>query len=221
MAALAITSAGTATTADAHHSIFIREVRASIGDPDHAFVELQTYRQGQNDLTNVVLQSYDSSGLIHHDFVIDGRVPNDQSQHTILIGGAAFAGTADFVDPGLGAALSPAAGAVCFPEASPPDCVSWGAFTDSSQLPFPGAGTPAPAIPEGSSLTRSISPGCPTGLDQYDDSNNSAADFSITPPTPTAQLGCDNGSRLRRVRRRHGHADRIGPQGDAAGHLGP
>jgi hypothetical protein len=174
-----------ATSAQAHHSILIREVHGSLNDPSQAFVELQAYRQGQNNVAGVALEVYDASGLAHHDFTMDREVGNDQSQHTILIGGPGLAGIADFVFPELGTALSPAAGAVCLPEAVPPDCVSWGAFLGSSHLALPGAGTPAAAIPEGSSLTRTTARGCPLGLDPADDSNNSAADFSLSLPTPT------------------------------------
>lgn len=173
------------TPAEAHHSILIREVRGSLNSPDQAFVELQAYRQGQNNVAGVAIDVYDSTWLAHQEFTMDREVDNDQSQHTILIGGPGLAGTADFAFPDLGNALSPSAGAVCLPEAVPPDCVSWGAFVGSSHLGLPGAGTPAAAIPEGSSLTRTTARGCPLGLDPSDDTNNSAADFSVTAPTPT------------------------------------
>jgi RTX calcium-binding nonapeptide repeat (4 copies) len=175
---------GSIPTADAHHSILIREVRASAANPRLSFVELQTYRQGQNDVRGATVQAYDSTGLIRHDFALTTQLPNDQSQRTILIGASGLAGTADFIDPGLGGALSPDGGAVCFPEAVPPDCVSWGNFSGSGQLPFPGAGARAPAIPESLSLTRNISRGCPRALDDQDDSDSSAGDFALTAPSP-------------------------------------
>jgi hypothetical protein len=183
MAVLGTTAS--ATSAEAHHSILVREVRASLSSPDQAFVELQTYRQGQNNVAGVALEVYGASWLAHREFTMDHPVANDQSQHTILIGGSALTGVADFVFPELGTALSAGAGAVCLPEAVPTDCVSWGAFSGSSHLGLPGAGTPAAAIPEGSSLTRTTARGCPLGLDPADDSNNTAADFSLSPPTPT------------------------------------
>jgi hypothetical protein len=68
---------------------------------------------------------------------------------------------------------------VCFANI---DCVAWGNFTGVG-LPSP-PGTPAPAIPDGSSLTRSIAPGCPTLLESGDDTNSSAADFAVTAPSP-------------------------------------
>ena len=46
------------------------------------------------------------------------------------------------------------------------------------------AGTPAPALTPGMALRRSISAGCSTALEAGDDTNNSAADFSVTTPNP-------------------------------------
>jgi hypothetical protein len=50
------------------------------------------------------------------------------------------------------------------------------------------------------SLTRTIARGCPTALDDADDTNNSAADFTITAPnprnssSPITETPCKNGS---------------------------
>ena len=172
-----------APPAQAHHSLLIREVRASALSPDSAFVELQAYRQGQNDLTGAQLIAYDQTGVTQTPFTFTGAAANAQSQRTVLAGGTGVAG-ADFTSPGHGAALSPSGGAGCRPEAAPPDCVSWGAFTGASMLPFPGAGSPAPAMGEGQSLTRTIARGCALGLDPEDDSDSSAADLSLGSPTP-------------------------------------
>lgn len=179
-----VISLGAASLAPAHHSILIREVRASSLTPGSAFVELQTYRQGQNTIAGAQLVSYDQSGLATQSFPLAHDVANAANQRTILIGGSDLAATADFSFAGLGAALSPSGGAVCLPEAAPPDCVSWGAFSGSSLLPFPGGGSPAPAIAEGQSLTRSIARGCALGLGSEDDTNSSALDFSLGVPTP-------------------------------------
>ncbi|MGH3041640.1 MAG: hypothetical protein ACRDNG_07880 [Gaiellaceae bacterium] len=102
-------------------------------------------------------------------------------------------GGVDFMDASLstGTEFPGSAGAVCFvdPATTPDtftDCVTWGAFTGSTQaLPV---GTPAALgeLPDdGPSLTRSISRVCPTLLEASDDTNNSAADFSLTlTPSP-------------------------------------
>jgi hypothetical protein len=61
------------------------------------------------------------------------------------------------------------------------DCVEWGTGnTNVSADPpvLPGG------IPNGSSITRSIAPGCATLLEASDDTNSSAADFAQTAPTP-------------------------------------
>ncbi len=168
--------------ASAHHSLLIREVRPSGLTPDLAFIELQTYADGQNGIQGAAINTYSAAGVLTHSYNLPADVPSPQAQRTALIGANGLAGTADYVDPGLAGAMSPAGGAVCFPEASPPDCVSWGTFTGG--LPFPGAGTPAPAVPEGSSLHRTIARGCSTALDEDDDTNNSAADLSLAPPSP-------------------------------------
>ena len=107
--------------------------------------------------------------------------PNGRDQSTILIGAGGV--PADFTFAGLGAALQPSGGAVCFAEATPPDCVGWGTLTGAS-LPFPGAGPLAPAIPDGLSLTRTHARGCANALDAADDTNSSAADLSLGAPTP-------------------------------------
>jgi hypothetical protein len=61
---------------------------------------------------------------------------------------------------------------------SPIDCVAWGTAT------VPGAGTPEPEIPAGSSLERSIVAGCNTLLEPGDDTGSSAADFAPAFPFP-------------------------------------
>jgi RTX calcium-binding nonapeptide repeat (4 copies) len=183
LAAAVAALAAIAPPAMAHHSIFIREVRASATSPDAAFVELQAYRQGQNGIGGSQLLVYDQTGAAQTPFTLLTGVANAQSQRTMLIGAAGVPG-ADYTFAGLGTALSPLGGAVCLNEAAPPDCVSWGAFSGASMLPFPGAGAPAPAIGEGLSLTRTIARGCALGLDGEDDSDASAADFTVGPPTP-------------------------------------
>ncbi|MGZ5359602.1 MAG: calcium-binding protein [Solirubrobacterales bacterium] len=179
-AALALAAALAAPPASAHHSLMVREVRASAAEPGQGFVELQAYRQGQNAVAGFDLVVY--SGPLQQVFTMTSDVPNSASQATILLGGSGLAGTADFTYPALGTMLTPAGGAVCLSEASPPDCVAWGSF--SGPLPFPGAGPPTPAIPEGLSLTRTTARGCALGLDGSDDSDDSAADFSLGSPTP-------------------------------------
>jgi hypothetical protein len=89
------------------------------------------------------------------------------------------------------------AGALCFNDAVPPDCVSWGtAFTGAGLIPDRATSFPA-ALPSNAALRRNISPGCPTLLEPSDDTNNTATDFSVTArgprnnASPITETQCD------------------------------
>lgn len=156
-------------------------------DPESGFVEIQAYAGGQNLVLGHEITIYDAVGPTSASFTFSANAPNAQTQRTILVGdvdgGPPGGVTPDFKYP-LFEELSNAGGAVCFETI---DCVAWGTF-NTAVLPI-GAivGTPAPAIPEGSSLVRSIAPGCATLLESSDDTDDSATDFVLTtPPTPRA-----------------------------------
>ena len=113
--------------------------------------------------------------------------PNGESQRTVLAAGAAVDPRDYTEDLETAASLSLTGGAICFVSSSmligTIDCVEWGSGnTNVNADPpvLPGG------IPEGSSITRSIAPGCSTLLEASDDTENSAADFSQTSPTPRA-----------------------------------
>lgn len=176
-AILAATGVGvTATSAGAaFHLMSIREVHAaSPGD----YVELQMYASGQNFVDGHTITTYDFAGNpTGMPFTFPPGASsslNGGNQRTIRVGqmtsGADFEAAFDVV--------SGSGGAVCFDAI---DCVSFGAFTGS--VPSP-TGAPAPAIPVGGSIERTIAPGCSTLLESGDDTNDSATDFSLQPPSP-------------------------------------
>ncbi len=181
------------------HLISIREVYpGTAANRDADFVELQMYASGQNFVSGHALTVYNASGTAIGTFTFSAMAANGANQRTILIGDSGVLGefgvAPDLTDSAL--EIPPAGGAACW--AGSIDCVSWGSF-ESSKLP--AAGTPADSatgIPEGEALRRTIEPGCPTLLEEADDSNNSAADlFDATPqprdnasaPTETACTG--------------------------------
>jgi hypothetical protein len=194
---------GVASTASAtFHLIKVREVfPGTVAQPDSAYVELQSYSPFQNQVQFGQLGVYNANGSTASTFTPSGPLPANENQRTVLIVdsafGTAFPGiTPDSTDSFLN--LSSAAGAVCWPiNSTPIDCVSWGAFTGNSSLPS-SAGSPiqgtgaSGAIADGKAIIRSIAAGCPTFLEDSDDTNNSAGDFSeITPnprPNPSAIL---------------------------------
>lgn len=164
----------------AFHLMKIREVfPGSAADPNSAFIELQMYAAGQNQVSGHVVRSYTATGTELSVFTIPGNVANSENQRTILIGDTSVVGR-DFAYDQLGDSLQPNAGgaALCFENI---DCVSWGTF--SGTLPSP-AGTNAQAIPNGASLERSIAPNCATLLEGADDTNNSSVDFALAAPSP-------------------------------------
>ena len=152
-----------------------------------AFIELQMFEAGQNLVGGHKVDYYTASGSLLGSFIFPSNVANGESQRKILIGDVAVVGAApDFVVDQLGEALhggTTTGGAVCFPDAQPPDCVSWGNFTPAAGFPNVQSAN-APVIPDGSSLTRSTAAGCPNFLEPGDDTDNSAADFAVTAPSP-------------------------------------
>jgi hypothetical protein len=151
-----------------------------------AFIELQMFEPGQNQVQGHKVDYYTQNGSLLGSYTIAGNVANGESQRKILIGDVATATTPDFTVDQLGEALhggTTTGGAVCFPDASPPDCVTWGNFTTPAGFPNTQSAN-APVIPDGSSLTRSTAPGCPNFLETGDDTDSSVTDFAVTAPTP-------------------------------------
>lgn len=161
------------------HLVKISEVYPGTpGDPESTFVELQAYQAGQNQLMGHQILFKDMNGDNIDTMAFGGNAPNAQSQRTILMSGSSVSGSDDVKN--IAGLILPAGGAICFENI---DCVAWGNITPVglASLPSPAGQPVAPAgIPEGSSLTRSIAGGCATLLEASDDTNGSAADFSIT-----------------------------------------
>lgn len=180
--------AGVASSASAtFHLIKIREVSSGT-TANTSYVEIQMYAPFQKYLSmGAKLATCNSTcSLVPATFSPFSDVANGDSQDTVLFGDSGIpSGSKDF-DVDLN--LDPAGGAVCYlSEPGYNDCVSWGTFNANSTLMTnygTSPGTRAPALSSGKALRRSIAPGCPTLLEASDDTNNSAADFSLTTPNP-------------------------------------
>jgi len=162
----------------------IREVYpGTVADPNSQYVVLQMPSTGENFLGGHQMVYYNGSGT-----QIGTSSPTNvasKSQGTIL-----FATTSsilsvprDFaINFNMSQRLNPAAGAVCWAGV---DCVSWGAFNNTSGTALPSAaGTPAPPIADGDALVRRITRGCSTLFEFSDDTDSSDADFSLGTPHP-------------------------------------
>ena len=167
-----------------HHLVSISEVFPGTSDqPGADFVELQMYSSLQNNFGPAAsLTFYNaSSGTVSNLDLSD--VTSGLNQRTLLAGTSTMETTFTVQADReyAGDLLSNAGGGVClvsdtFP--SPIDCVAWGTATVA------GAGASEAAIPDGSSIVRSIARGCNTLLEPSDDSGSSLADFAPAFPTP-------------------------------------
>jgi hypothetical protein len=178
------------TASASFHLVKIREVgNGGSGVPD--YVELQMYASGENFFgsAGAKIQSYDSTGapLPMSTFQFPSNVASGENQRTVYI--SRDDGTPpiqpDFTSPNL---IVPNDGAVCYGLGFAPggaiDCVAFGSFAGfAGGAPSP-VGTPAPTIPAGQALIRSIAPGCATLLEPGDDTNNSTTDFSLGAMSP-------------------------------------
>ncbi len=181
------------TTTAAQASFHLVKIREVYPAGDASYVVLQMYSPGEYLVAGHHLVAYNEDGSVANDFPLPNNVSSSSPNNaTILIADSDYPSAfpsgpaADDVNTGLN--LPTSAGAVCWVDGSPPDCVSWGSFTG----PFPPhtpslvAGTPASpsGVAAGKALRRSIAPGCSTLLEAADDSDSSATDFSEQNPNP-------------------------------------
>lgn len=172
------------------HLIKVREVHP--GQSEDSYVELQMFAAGQSLLGGHSVTLYGSSGSLIHTSTFSSSLTHSANQQTILIGDTAVQSTFGVAPDLLDAALSiPAAGgAACWNAGGiPADCVAWGNFNGQSALQAAtGTGVGSPASPggivAGKAIRRKISPGCPTLLEEADDTNASATDFEEVAPLP-------------------------------------
>jgi hypothetical protein len=186
-AAVACLAATAPAQAD-FHLMKVSEVSVGSGS-EQSFVELQMIAAGQSVVQGHTLTVRDQAGTVVGTYDFPSSVANGDNQRTILIADTNGPTDADFTWPGLDLGQQLAAGAVCFDQGLPPDCVAWGGFgfTGTNTLPSPttpySVGLPLPAGNGPRSLTRSMSAGCNTLLESSDDTD-SAADFSESASSP-------------------------------------
>jgi hypothetical protein len=172
------------------HLMRVREVYPA---GSASYVELQMLAAGEYQVGGHHLFTYNVDGSVADDFMLPNSV-SAASVHnsTILITGPGYSTAfpsgplTDEADPNMN--LSASGGAVCWVEGSPPDCVAWGNFTGQLPAHTPPLLVGNPASPggvtAGKALERTIAPGCSTSLEEGDDSDDSATDFSEQTPNP-------------------------------------
>jgi hypothetical protein len=181
---------GLASTASAtFHENRIREVHEGGATGD--YVELQAFAAGQILVGGKYINTYDGGGSLLTSTLIPSNVANGANQATILIAHDASTTGADVVNAGLNVVNT--GGTVCFSTSlvgTDPavDCVAYTSGMTMFPTPAPSPyGTPV-SLPGGDltgmTLVRSISRGCATALDVADDTDNSAADFTVGTGNP-------------------------------------
>jgi hypothetical protein len=186
--------AGASVAHASFHLMKVNEVSAGSG-ADASFVELKMIAAGQNHVSTHKLSVYDQMGSPVDTYTFATDVANSNNQQTILIADTNGPSGADFVwsDLDLGQQLT--AGAVCFDEGLPPDCVAWGAgFTGDDVLPGPTTSPIGLDLPTTNSLSRVMFRGCNTLLEEEDDTNASENDFSTSMQTPQPNSVAPTGS---------------------------
>jgi hypothetical protein len=191
-ALIAFVAAFVVAAGSAQASFHLTKIREVGNSNPIDYVELQMYASGQTLVGTRSLVSYDSTGAVASTFTFPSDVAHGENQRTILVTRAPgpFPVTPDFVataDDPTGDLIVGEDRAMCFQSTVMPavgiDCVSWGAYGGSSGKPSP-MGDPAPQLAAGSSINRTIAPGCPTLLEAGDDTDDSATDFAVGPATP-------------------------------------
>jgi hypothetical protein len=196
---LAVATAGAmfAIVAPAHavfHLMKVNEVSAG-ASADSSYVELKMIADGQGQVSGHTLTVRDGAGAIVDTFTFPSNVANGDNQRTILIADTNGPAGADFTwtDLDLGQQLT--AGAVCFDDGLPPDCVAWGiGFTGDEALPGPTTTPIGLDLPTTNSLSRERFRGCNTLLEDEDDTDASENDFSTSMQTPQANSVAPTGS---------------------------
>jgi hypothetical protein len=167
------------------HLVRIRAIHIGTGGPGTGnYVELQETAAAENLVAGQTITTYDNGGGVLSSFTFPTNFANAANQATILVADTATVNgvAADFTAPMLNIAQGMPGGALCY---SGFDCVKWG-MAGAFPTPSP-VGTPAvqsTGISAGQTLVRSIAAGCPTLFETSDDTNNSAADFSLGQWTP-------------------------------------
>jgi len=169
------------------HLVMVEEVFPGFASaPNAQYVELQAYAPDQNLVAGQSITVFDATGGFAGQFAFSTVVPNGADQATLLIATPQAQTLFGIVpDAVMDPVISPAGGKVCYSGSG--DCVAWGAYSGSPV----GVGNPfrPTELPLGKSAQRRLDRGTPGILDPADDTDDSATDFVLAPPTPQNNSG--------------------------------
>ena len=198
VAALIGASIGVAPSAHAlFHLIKITEIFPGTSTQSAAqFIEMQMYANDQRFLASHEVVVFDSAGVEKATYTFTSAMQNGSSQAYVLLATPEaeemFGVPADLA---MDASITAGGGKACFRSNAGEliDCASWGNYSGDDA----GSGTPFNSplgLTPGNSMTRDVSGGeNADGLDEADDTNDSAADFDSASPSPTNNAGASAG----------------------------
>jgi hypothetical protein len=179
------------------HLIKVSEVYGGGGatPADAQYVELQAFSSGQNAVSSHSAIFYNAAGNEVGRVTFPAGVPNGANQMTLLFAtnaaANAFGVLPDLFMPSPW--IDRAGGKICWDAL---DCFAWGAYTGPAGSLGTAVGTPFAALPAGVAVQRrldvctSAPPTCsPAGLDNADDTGDSANDFRTGTPSPRNNAG--------------------------------
>ena len=159
------------------------------------------WTSGQNVVGGHTVTIYNPGGDIVRAYTMDASVPNGATQATVLIGDSAAPGNPDFTDNQF--KIPADGGAVCFNDAERRSTASPGVISPEASIRPPARPRSATrlhraAMTGGQALRRDISGGCPSFLEQSDDTDDSATDFDAVTPGPRNNAAAIHRGRLSR-----------------------
>lgn len=174
----------------AQHLMKVTQVYVGPDDDANAqYIMLQMYANGQNQVSGHSVNVYNATDAIVGTFTFSSSVANGSSQSEILLATAeAQSRFSISADLSMTAVLPAVGGKVCFDGF---DCVSWGDYVGDNSDPSP-SGSPVNSsggIQSDSALRRDISAGNPAVLENSDDTNDSASDFTTESAAPRNNAG--------------------------------
>jgi hypothetical protein len=187
-------------TADHHIMRIVQVYGGDLSHPDAQYAVLQMCIGGQNVLQNHTVHFFDAAGVeIGSGPVFPSNVPSGASQAKVLIATTSaeivFGISADLRVP---ARILAPGGKFCFETGPAIDCVAWGAYDPDPPGPPLDATVgnpydPTNGLSPGDAIQRDLAiDGGSTTLDclgDFDDTNDSAADFDPLPPAPGNNAG--------------------------------
>ena len=168
-----------------HLARIVEIFTGTAASPGAQYIVIKPFSDLQSGFSTVRVTVFDASGFPQLDFATFAmNLPTTlTNQKAILVATPDAVDVFGITPDQVASDFLPSSGLICFRKPLVvPDCVAYGSYTGSTAVGGSEAGPPATAAPQGWSLHRDL--GGDGLLQALDDTNNSAADFFASGPTP-------------------------------------